>query len=310
MTTTFARIRFHLPRDRRINADTKTFAISNTELPTPFEIVALDSDVLSKASNVVLRSGAFETPDAAAMSGRRAEQALMIAAAKIRLGIDLGTPGARSGFLAAGLEMVRAMNGLSADTAVVNDALGLTLVDASRKAVFAGVGAAQLVVGTPVEQFAEAFIAGYALAPFVSDRSALALELFSASRFEGSVRARFLTLVSAVECIATRPPRGGSAVTLVRSFQNILNQSLVDDVDRSQLQGSLQDLERRSITGTCKALVEDHCVTERARLFVKCYHARSKLVHEGRTEIDIGAHVHDLEQVVGDTIIGSIMPVA
>jgi hypothetical protein len=148
------------------------------------------------------------------------------------------------------------------------------------------------------------------LTPFVTDRSALALELFSASRFEASLRARFLTLVSAVACIAQRPMREDRALQLVKRFQSELEDATVDEPDRAQLRGSLLDLERRSITGTCKALVATHCGDERARLFVKCYHGRSKLVHEGRTDMDIGATVNDLEGIVGDTIVGSLAPVA
>jgi hypothetical protein len=140
MTATFVRIRFHLPRDRRLNAEAKTFAVSHAELPTDFEIVALEADTISRSSNLVVRSSPLGTAEGAAALGQRAELALMIAAAKTRLGIDLGTTGPMSGFFPAGLEVVRNMNQLAPETAVVNDKLGVTLVDASRKTVFAGLG--------------------------------------------------------------------------------------------------------------------------------------------------------------------------
>ena len=67
------------------------------------------------------------------------------------------------------------------ETAVHNDNLGLTLVDASQKAVFAGMGQITGIVGTPADRFVEAFTAAYSLVPRLTDRTTLALELYSAA---------------------------------------------------------------------------------------------------------------------------------
>lgn len=306
MKPTFARIRFLLPRNRRLNAEVGTVAMSRPELPVAFELVALDADVITKSGSLLIRSAPLPTPEDAAEVGNRAQLAVLIAATRIRLGVDLGKDGPKSGFFEAGLQMVRQMNGLPEDTAVVNDRLGLTLVDASQKTVFAGLGPMKAIVGSPVARFVDAFAEGYVLAPALTDRCILALELFSASRFEASLRARFLTLVSAVECIAERPFRAADALALVESFRAQLNADNLNEVDQSQLIGAFRDLKRRSIGGSCKALVERHCGVEKANHFGKCYKARSELVHDGRTEFDLGAHTHELEVIVAEAIVKSI----
>lgn len=310
MKPTFARIRFVLPRDRRLNAEERTVTIARTELPIAFELVGLDGATITQSANLVVRSSPLPTSEAAAEIGARAQLAVLIAATEIRLGVDLGKDGPKSRFMPAGLEMVRQANDIPSETAVENDSMGLLLVDASQKTVFAGMGNVQAIVGSPVDRFAAAFTKGYGIAPSVTERSLLALELFSASRFEASLRARFLTLVSAIECIVDRSPRGDDALALIASFTDQLKRAALDELDYSQLVGGIRDLRRRSITGSCKDLVEQCVGAEEAALFGKCYRARSELVHTGHTEFDLGTNTTKLEAIVAETIIKSIARVA
>ena len=113
MTPTFARIRFLLPRNRRLNADEKSISIVHSTLPARFELVALEGDFITKSGNLVVRSSPLDTEEEASKVGHDAQLALLIAAAKIRLGVDLGTNGPKSGFFLYGLEMVRQLHGLS-----------------------------------------------------------------------------------------------------------------------------------------------------------------------------------------------------
>lgn len=202
--------------------------------------------------------------------------------------------------------MVRQLHDLPEETVILNDDVGLTLVDASRKTVFAGVGQPHVTIGLPIGHFADAFAEGYSLAPALSERSILALELFSASRFEASLRARFLTLVSAIECIAERPRRADDAMELVKSFQKQLRDAKLNDTDHAQLVGGLKDLQNRSIGGSCKTLVAEHCGADKANFFGDCYKARSRLVHRGRTDFDLRSNTVLLEELVSKTIVKSI----
>ena len=308
MPPTFARIQFKLPRDRRLNVDTNILPVVRPELPTAFELVAQGKEVITKSDTLVLRSAALPTYEAAAELGQRAQFAVLIAATSVRLGVDLGKDAPKSGWFPAGLKMLREQSGLPPETAMLNDRLGLTLVDATQKTAFAGL-TAQGIIGTPVERFLDAFAEGYVLAPSLTAKAVLALELFSASKFEASLRARFLTMVSAIECIAERSSRSAEAVGFIKAVGAQLPTAGLNETDRAQLQGALRDLEKMSISGSTKEIVERHCGTEGAKLFGKCYQARSELLHAGTTSLDLGANVQPLEELVAATIVGSIRPI-
>jgi hypothetical protein len=142
--------------------------------------------------------------------------------------VDLGKDAPKSGWFPAGLQMLREQSGLPPETAMLNDRLGLTLVDATRKSAFAAF-AAQGIIGTPAERFLDAFAEGYLLAPSLT---AKAVELFSASKFEASLRARFLTMVSAIECIAERSPRSAEAIDFIKAVGEQLPTAGLNETDR------------------------------------------------------------------------------
>jgi hypothetical protein len=306
MTTNIARIRFRLPRDRRLNSDLNRLIIGHAELPTEFEIVAADSGSIGESENLVLRSARPTLLDDASSIGGRAQLAVLIAGTRLRVGVDLGKDAPKSMLMKAGLEMIRMANDLPEGTVVLNDFLGLTLVDASQPTVFAKMEGGQVIIGTPIERFVDAFVEGFLLTEVLSKRSQLALELFSASRFEASLRARFLILISAIESITSREERSDDVQELLLAMKSLLNSAIINKTDRSQIAGTLRDLQRRSITSSSKALVERFCGEEKARLFGKCYQARSKLVHNGQTDFDLGAHLHQLEELVSETIMGFV----
>jgi hypothetical protein len=306
MTTTIARIRFRLPRDQRLNSDLNRLIIRHAELPTEFEIVAADSGSIGESENLVIRSSELTLLDDALRIGGRALLAVLVAATRIRVGVDLGKDAPRSMLMKAGLEMIHKVNLLPEDTIVLNDFLGLTLVDATQPTVFAGWEGGQVIIGKPIDRFVDAFVEGFLLSENLSERSQLALELFSASRFEASLRARFLILVSAIESITLREERSEDVQELLLEMKGLLNSANINETDRAQIAGTLRDLQRRSITSSSKALVERFCGEEKARLFGKCYHARSQLVHNGRTDFDLGAHLHQLEELVAEAIMGFV----
>jgi hypothetical protein len=204
--------------------------------------------------------------------------------------------------------MLREQSGLPPETAMLNDRLGLTLVDATQKTVFAGL-TAHGIIGTPVERFLDAFAEGYLLAPSLTAKAVLALELFSASKFEASLRARFLTMISAIECIAERSSRSAEVVGFIEAVGAQLRTAGLNETDRAQLQAALRDLEKNSISRSTKEIVERQCGTEGAKLFGKCYQARNQLLHAGTTSLDLGANVQPLEELVAATIMGLLRSV-
>jgi hypothetical protein len=307
MKATFARIRFRLPRDRRLNSDLNRLVICHAELPTEFEIVAAESGSIGESESLVLRSSELTLFDDASNIGGRALLAVLLAATRLRVGVDLGKDAPKSMLMKAGLEAILKTNAIPEDAEVLNDFLGLTLVDATRPTVFARMEGGQGIIGKPIDRFVDAFIEGFLLTENLSERSQLALELFSASRFEASLQARFLILISAIESITIREERSDDVQELLLRMKGILNSANINETDRDQIAWALRDLKRRSITSSSKALVESFCGEEKARLFVKCYQARSQLVHNGRTGFDLGAHLDQLEELVAEAIMGYVL---
>jgi hypothetical protein len=232
--------------------------------------------------------------------------AVLIAGTRLRVGVDLGKNAPKSMIAKAGLEMIRVAGNYPEGTVVLNDFLGITLFDASKPTIFATMKGGQVILGTPIERFVNAFVEGYLLTEDLSERAQLALELFSASRFEASLRARFLILISAIESITLREERSDDVQELLLAMKSSLNTANICETDRAQIAGTLRDLKRRSITSSSKALVERFCGVEKASLFGKCYQARSKLVHNGHTDFDLGAQLHQLEELVSETIMGYV----
>lgn|GEM_PF-1738212 len=304
MTGTIARIRFRLPKDRRLDSDLSRLPFGQAELLTGFELIAgQENGPIGKSENIILRTVPLSSAEEAEKIGSLAEKALLFATTKIKSGVDLGKNSPKSMLTPFGLDTIRQKNELLNDHVMLNDFLGLTLVDASKPAAFIEFPPVQPIIGTPIENFIEAFFEGFQLAPLVTARSQLALELFSAARFEVSLRARFLILVSAIESITDRLPRAQDALDLISQMESLFNSTKINDADRGQMRGTFKDLKLRSIAGSSKDMIEQYCGKDKAKFFSKCYTARSDLVHTGRTNFDLGGHIQQLEELTSEAII-------
>jgi hypothetical protein len=307
LPNTRIRIRFLLSRDRRITSAEHRVVVAAPNLPVEFELLTQLADrTIQDVDTLVLRSQPLSTKEEAERVGQRSLVTLLIAATRLRLGIDLGKGPPTSGWTEAGLQLLRRQSGIDDGTSIVNEQFGLMLIDDSDATVYAGIPSMRAIIGTPADRFVEALIDAYALVPLLGSRHVLALELFSASKFEASLRARFLTLVSAIECIAERLPRSASAIDLVRSWQAEVRGSALDPIDKQSLASGVRDLERQSIGRSCKTLIERVSGADAAQLFGRCYSARSDLVHSGRTEFDLPTFTSQLENIVADVILGSV----
>ena len=145
--------------------------------------------------------------------GARLRLAVRLAGAKQRLGVDTGRD-IRIGCPGKVLQAMAAQEGVSLLPAVH----GLVVFDATRPVEFLAVYGTP-VVSRPAPPFMGTVAEVYANAPTLSPKQDVALDVYNSSRFENSVRARFLSLITAVECpLAGQAERPAEAQALLDTF--------------------------------------------------------------------------------------------
>jgi hypothetical protein len=131
----------------------------------------------------------------------------------------------------------------------------------------------------------------------LSPRSALALELFHNSFFEVSMRANFLTLMQMLESLSEPRSRSAAVQQFVEQIQDNAKHTLKSTTnpdDRRALDGMISLLSSarfESITQAIERLAEECCPGQLflekspAKFIKQCYGVRSELVHTGKTKL-------------------------
>jgi hypothetical protein len=123
----------------------------------------------------------------------------------------------------------------------------------------------------------------------------LAFELYRLSHFEAAERARFLTLVTAIESVSQAKVRSAEASAHVEKLIGLTRDSGLPDAEIASLVGSLNWLRNESISKTGRDLVEAllgdaHYAGKVAKTFIQyCYALRSEFVHSGKPSDEVPA---------------------
>ena len=159
--------------------------------------------------------------------------------------------------------------------------------------------------GTHAEHFRQVFSRSFDLTENLNGRLSLAFELYNSHHFEVSLKARFLQLISVIECLADRQQKKDVIVAHVRELVEISKEQLIPTEDISQEDindfiSRLSDLKRESITNACRNLVRKHLGDNESATFKECYDIRSKLAHTGVIPkgTDLFAHYSKLDYIV------------
>jgi hypothetical protein len=171
---------------------------------------------ISKTTDLVLRGPLYGSAATAERHGVRAQSALLLAGAATRIGVDFGrsAQGSWAHLTAYGREFFARRLGI-ADAQVLNDKFGLMVFEDSGRVAFLSMGPARLTVGVPLDRFVAALERACESVDSLGPKHLLALELFSASKFESSIRARFVTLITVLETLAVRRPKTAAARTFL-----------------------------------------------------------------------------------------------
>ncbi|MFL5614063.1 MAG: hypothetical protein ACJ796_10420 [Gemmatimonadaceae bacterium] len=264
-----------------------------------------EATAISGSAGLVLRGRLYAASDDAARIGLRVQNALLLAGAETRIGVDVGRLAPRDvGHLTKfGREYFAKSLGLPDEAQLLEDRFGLTVFEDTGRQVFFGIGPVRMGIGVPVQRFTEAVQAACERAATLGPKHLLALELFSAARFESSLRARFIALITVLETLAIREPKGGEARAFIAACQERLASSGLPKAEVGQMRSGLRELEQRSISASCRELVGKYGDTEAVRLFSACYRARGELLHAGRTAFDVPSQIEALEILVSTVLV-------
>jgi len=248
---------------KRFNSDNSMEQVCTLSGGALLEVRTQPGQRIADAEELSMRGGPFLTKEAATAAGEQARRWLLCTSAHKHLGVDAG-----------GHELSQ---------------LGLRVFEE-------GAGGGWAVTSTQVWSpwaSIRAVLADHAAPRRMLNADAdLALELCALADHETSERARFLTLVTAVESLTTRGRRFEPARQLVESFvTTVQSAQALPDAERASLLGGLKELRNESIGHSCRALVAAHLGERQyggkraAQFFGECYSVRSRVAHGERLAV-------------------------
>jgi len=217
------------------------------------------------------------------------------------MGFDVGKDRATSGVGKSVRERARKMGVL-----LLNDVHGLSVFPEDMPVRFFS-ASGSVRIGSPAARFVEEFRKAYEMSARVSPKQSLALELYSASKFESSLRARFLTLVIAVECLSSQEEQPQNVLDHVKELVALTKGSF-EGPEKGRILSHVGELKKESISKSCQKFVDKYLGPRAAELFDKCYDARCVIVHDGepREDFDVGHYVPKLDDLVSRLLIADV----
>lgn len=262
---------------------------------------------LKESERYVLVGSGYSEEEAAREEGVRYQNALMVAFAMSRVGVDFGFRAAKGSFTRHGLEWAGQQFGVRA----LNDVHGMMVYETEPPARFVSMSATP-TVGANREVFVENLHRAVQMKPALSEREVIAFTLFNASFFQPTADTRFILLVMAIEALIDPIERQGGTVKLVESLIETASRSNIEQSEKDSLRGSLNSLKYESIGKAGKRLAVERLGSESRYqdleprdFFARCYKVRSNLVHGSNpfpTFEEVGALAAPLEVFVSDLL--------
>jgi len=292
------RIRLELSPEDRLNSDAELSECDLGSVVGNIQFTGRSEDKrISSATQIIVRSkdGFASEPQARTAAGI-VTNALLIGAAREHLGIDFGEEGPRGWITDYGRKWLAQRAGFTGE--VLNDQPGAMVYKDSGNTRFATLNPGRAIIGRPLDRFLTGVQKSVAKAQNLLPRHILALELYSASKFERSQRARFLTLITIIEILSDRQSRSKQGLAVINSISQLVSSADLPGSEREQLLRGLGYLKAESIAAACRRLVAEQLGSDAEVKFKKWYTARSELVHTGKATLDLGLVITEIDQTV------------
>jgi len=265
---------------------------------------------LGESDQYVLTSGTFAESEAARVAGDRAVYAILWACLTNQAGVSFSA--SQAVFTQAGLERGLDFFGGMVQARVLAGGRGVTVYEDSAEPVKFIESRTSSTLQTPADQFFQLVEEGLDFSAEFDTRVVSALTLYSLARTEADPKTRFLLLVMCIESMAKRRRIAESVQEHIGNLVKLTQESSLSDQERANLAARLSDLERESISSSCRRFLEDTLETPElyagmdcGDFFGQCYSLRSTYVHEGiwkEPEKLHGIAVSELDRLVRTSI--------
>lgn len=274
------------------------------------QLSCLDSYSISTGKELALTSGGYSTKKEAFCSGIAMKNSLLVTGAKLRIGIDAGKNEAT-----CWLNPTKEQNIITThDTQIVDDVHGVLVYDEEHPITILSAIKGELILASNAQTFSSNLCDFFTVSGVLTEKQKLALELYGASRFEKSYRARFLTLILGIETLLNPEVRRNKVKEVVHHLCTYVAESDLDDSEKKSIKGSLKWLNKDSITQSLRKMAKGYLTDKiyhgfNPEEFIKeCYKVRSNLVHNGKSdEENISVLVENLDVYLSDLIQALIL---
>jgi len=294
------RLRFLFEKGRRLNYDGKSLKIQLSETGPSVILKSAIGKKISETENLAVFGSGFHSEGKAKECGVRLKGALLVIGAKLQRGIDTGEDEVVMG-LGKDVKKKAKEQGFN----VLDDIHGLcTFSEQLPVKVLSGFPPS-LIVSSSEKIFVDELITVYGVNPSLSEKQILALDLYNLSRFESSLRARFVTLITAVEALSTRGKRTEPELAYLNILIELTKRTDLDSSQKKSLLESLTNLKQEGIAKACRKLVESRLNNVAVKSFQDYYEIRSKILHSGKTPegVSLGSVTKGLDKLVSDLLV-------
>ncbi len=304
MTTFAYRIKFYLSEHDRINQEGKEFQLQSTTNGQDMVLKAVANANIKDTNELCVIGTGFTSPDEAYQCGIKVKNAIHLTGAVLRIGIDVGKDDSKKLLDFTVYQFKDKVRNC------LHDVHGLLIYKDEPSISFISVHG-NVTIGVPANRFDVAL--SKAINVNISEKHLLALELYNMSRFESSLRARLITLVTAVESLIKRQEIAPAMLChidkLIQYSLESEESQLSEDQKRSIIK-SLEDLKKESIARSCRQFVKRHMANEAKDFFHSAYDIRSRMLHDGLIPVgvNLGQFVPKLDNLVSQLIVKDLDP--
>ena len=300
------KIKFMLPDGNSISTDERVISL---ELPLDDHTIKFQLKQLPNTgypSSFIFIGTGFKTEKEAFTAGIKIKNTLMLCSIKLPFGIDLGKDNTTAGFVKDVIES-RLEEGVN----LINDVHGLTVYQSDLPVEHVLGGNSSLCLAYSANSFYREFESAYKYTVVFNDKLNLALELYNQSYFELTMRARFLTLISVIECLTEPDKESEKIISLLDGFIETIKTTEKDVSldERNAICNRLGNLKRESISSACRNLIRKYIGEEFVKRFTFLYGLRSELVHNGKLPegTNLGDVLQELENIASNVIYNSLI---
>lgn len=228
----------------------------------------------------------YASEDAARNAGAKLGEALAMAGAVEKLGIDLGFSRTTQQFSKEVLDAMRSVDGKETRT----EMHGLMVYEGQINVVGLNIRGDSTIDQARLSDHLRRWLAE---ANPLTERQKICAGLINDSFFVSSPEAQFVLCVSAVEALCERVP----ATAAHRDFVDQLIRHLAalpgDEAHRNKVSSRLGNLKTMSIGDAIRAKIEVYLDAAEAEAFAKLYNMRSAFLHNGKGRGELQAPAND-----------------